>query len=378
MRSKNIWHVGGYNKNFGDFVLLESIRQNLSSISDIPLNFMPIDCQNTHFFEKIIDRMNSEADMLLIGGGGFVFNRQEDNSLSGWQWSIKTEDIKKIKIPVVVYGIGFNKFFGDNRDFKPQMNKNLIETQNIASLFSVRNSGTKKELICRGLRGDKIDVIPDAGSFLKPKEIYVPQLNNSRLKIGVNFVSDRPYYTYPKDSEKTKLFVFNNLIEVCKYLINNYNAIIVNIEHILEIDKPTNAYFKEKLGKENYLSLAEDFGEIYPPSLLYAPYLVDIYRQMDFVIGMRGHSNIIAFGVETPFVAMGSHNKNKFFLNEINEDKYLIDIRNYTECCTKEFMISKFEDLKNDIEYKNRVHSKKMQLKNKFDLFNKKIINLLR
>ena len=276
MRAKNIWHLGGYNRNFGDFVLLESIRQNLSNISDIPLNFFPIDCQSTHFFEKIIDRMNVEADKLLIGGGGFIFNKQEDNSLSGWQWSIKTENIKKIKIPIVVYGIWFNKFWGDTRDFKPQMNGNLIETQKISSLFSVRNSGTKKELVQRGLLDNKIDIILDAGSFLVPKEIHIPHLDNSRLKIGINFVSDRPHYTYPEDSEKTKLFIFNNLIEVCKYLIKNYDAIIVNIEHILYIDKLTNTYFKEKLGAENYVSLAEDFGNIYPPSLLYAPYLVDV------------------------------------------------------------------------------------------------------
>lgn len=99
---------------------------------------------------------------------------------------------------------------------------------------------------------------------------------------------------------------------------------------------------------------------------------------MDFVIGMRGHSNIISFGTETPFIGMGSHNKNRFFLHEINEDKYLIDVRKYQECCTREFMISKFEELKNDIMYKKRIHEKKVQLKNIFDLFNQKIIDLLR
>ena len=75
MQSKTIWHVGGYNRNYGDFVLLESMRENLSKISPIPLNFVNIDCQSTHFFPELIEQLNNKAAMLLIGGGGFIMNR---------------------------------------------------------------------------------------------------------------------------------------------------------------------------------------------------------------------------------------------------------------------------------------------------------------
>lgn len=375
MKAKVIWHVAGYTRNFGDFVLIESIRQNLRDQSDIPLEFVNIDCQNTHFYNEVIEKLNKEADLLLIGGGGFVFHRHEDNSISGWQWSIFEDNIYKIKVPIVVYGIGFNKFFYDDRGFKENMNINLRVTQECSKLFSVRNYGTKNELVNRGLVEKGIEVIPDAGMFLKGEYIDIPELNNDRMKIGLNFVEDRPYYTYPEISVDTRKIVINNLIIALKYYVKNYDALIINIEHILDLDKDVNNILKKELGK-NFYSLTEIGSKIYPPSLLYAPFLVNIYEKMDFVIGMRGHSNIIPFGRGIPFIALGSHDKNRFFLEDIGED-YIIDIRNYKNSCESERIIEIIDKLKNDTAYYARTSIKRSTNNSLFINFNQKVLDLL-
>ena len=377
MKNKTIWHVGGYNRNYGDFVLLESIRENLEKQSDIPLNFVNIDCQSTRFFSELIDELNEKADMLLIGGGGFIMNRHEDNSLSGWQWSIKNEDINRIKVPIVVYGIGYNKFYYDNRGFKEQMNESLLLTQNKAKLFSVRNNGTKEELINRGLNKDKIEVIPDSGMFITPLKINASFLKQNRMLIGLNFVSDRPQFTFPDDYNQSKSEIMNELLKTCKYFIKKYNALILNIDHILGLDDEINDLFKRELGKD-YLVLSEELPQIYLPSLVNAHFLAYIYQQMSFVIGMRGHSNIISFGMGTPFIAMGTHNKNRFFTKDIGEEKYLIDLRDYKITAKCDIIIKKSEELLQDSDYKQRTKIKRNKLKKDFCTFNRKIIEILK
>ena len=378
MKSKTIWHVGGYNRNYGDFVLLESIRENLEKISDIPLNFVNIDCQSTHFFEELIDEMNEKADMIIIGGGGFIMNRHEDNSLSGWQWSIKNEDIKKIKIPIIVYGIGYNKFHYDNRGFKENMNDSLKITLESSKLFSVRNSGTKKELKSRALNENKIMVISDPGMFITPLKIKSELLNTNKMLVGLNFVSDRPHYTFPGNFRKSQKSFYNELLKVCKYLIKTKNALIINLDHIPELDVEVNKLFEKELGKSNYKVLSKEVPHIYPPSLVNSHFLAYFYQCMDLVIGMRGHSNIISFGMGTPFISIGSHNKNRFFLKDINEEKYLIDIRNFEKNVKYDIIVQKIENLLNDTYYRNRVKNKKSKLLNEFLAFNEKIIRELK
>ena len=377
-KSKIIWHVGGYNRNYGDFVLLESIRENLERHSNIPLSFVNVDCQSTHFFDELIDQLNKKADMLLIGGGGFIMHRHEDNSLSGWQFSVKNDNIEKIKVPIVVYGIGYNKFNYDNRGFNDNMNKSLKLIQEKSNLFSVRNIGTKNELIKRGLNENDIEVIPDSGMFITPFKIDSKLLRTNRMLVGLNLVSDRPNYTFPPDYNEKQMIFYKELIEVCKYLIKNKNALIINLDHIPSLDDEVNKIFKLALGEDNYKVLSQEVPQIYPPSLVNSHYLAYFYKKMDLVLGMRGHSNIISFGMGTPFISIGSHNKNRFFLNEIGESEYLIDIRDFNNNIKCDIIIEKIEKLLADKDYKYRTDTKRKELYSNFCKFNSKIIDILK
>ena len=99
---------------------------------------------------------------------------------------------------------------------------------------------------------------------------------------------------------------------------------------------------------------------------------------MNVVIGMRGHSNIISFGMGTPFISMGSHNKNRFFTKEIGEEKYLIDLRDYKNTAKCDIIIKQVEGLLQDKEYKNRTLKRRNELEKKFIDFNNKIIRILK
>lgn len=67
---KTIWHVGGWNRNYGDLALQASMAERFHAQATEPLNIVPLDNQKTWFHPDLISKMNDEADLLLLGGGG--------------------------------------------------------------------------------------------------------------------------------------------------------------------------------------------------------------------------------------------------------------------------------------------------------------------
>jgi polysaccharide pyruvyl transferase WcaK-like protein len=105
--------------------------------------------------------------------------------------------------------------------------------------------------------------------------------------------------------------------------VRQYTAKIYLIEHLRKTEKNRNIKdfvsnrAKKVLGKD-VIILSEELQEhLYPPFECYSGFFADIYAQMDLVLGMRGHSNIVAFGKNTPVIGIGQHNKVKWFLEDV-------------------------------------------------------------
>jgi hypothetical protein len=348
----------------------------LRRIASRPLNFTPVDCQRTWFHPALIDRLNAEAALLLVGGGGMVFHRPEDDSHSGWQFNIAPEDLDRVRVPLVVHGIGFNKFHYDNSGFKVQMDAHLRRTQERAELFSVRNTGTKEELVRRGLDGDRIEVIPDSGMFAAPSPIEIPGAAQGPLTIGLNWAGDRVDQRWPGASEETARAVARNLAEaLAAVLAARGGGRVVWTPHLVEIDRHCRDVFEAVLG-DAFIDAERALAHIYPPSLYQVPFLADIYRQCDLVIGMRGHANIVPFGVGARVIAIGSHAKNRFFLSEIGEPASLIDVRGYPAGCGVTEIRSIVERVLDDAGMPGRLAARHKELSARADAFNKKALAL--
>ncbi len=376
MASKTIWHVGGWNRNYGDFAIQAGLQRMLRRVADEPLIFVPVDCQQTWFHPALIDRMNAEADLLLVGGGGMVFNRPEDDSHSGWQFNIAMDDLPRLDIPLVVHGIGFNQFAYDRSGFRPQMNDHLRRTQETAALFSTRNEGTRAELVRRGLDGDAMPVLPDSGMFVAPSPIDLPGSDDG-LAIGVNWAGDRIEQRWPGEPEETAAAVAGSLAEALRdVLAARGGGKVLWVPHLMEIDRHARTVFEDVLGA-SLIDLEQAMAYIYPPSPYQVPFLADIYRQCDLVIGMRGHANIIPFGVGTRVIGIGSHNKNRFFLEEIGEPNALIDVRGYPEGCNAGAMRALIDRVLDDDGLPQRLAGKRDAFVDIADAFNRRALALI-
>jgi Polysaccharide pyruvyl transferase len=377
MPAKNIWHVGGWNRNFGDFAIEAGVQTMLRRVAKRPLIFTPVDCQQTWFHPALIDRLNADADLLLVGGGGMIFHRPMDSSRSGWQFNVAQADLDRIRVPMVVHGIGFNKFYYDTSGFKPEMDDHLRRTQQVAALFSTRNAGTKEELIRRGLDGAGIEVIPDSGMFVPPSPIEIPGAVKGELLIGLNWAGDRVEQRWPGDPEKTARGVAESLARaLAAILAARGGGHVVWTPHLMEIDRHCRDVFEAVLG-DAFIDVETAMAHIFPPSLYQVPFLADIYRQCGLVIGMRGHANIVPFGAGTRVVAIGSHAKNRFFLDEIGAPDALIDVRDYPDRCREADIRAVLERVLDDADLPRRLAERRHVLQDRADAFNRRALALI-
>ena len=53
----------------------------------------------------------------------------------------------------------------------------------------------------------------------------------------------------------------------------------------------------------------------------------EFYRSMELTIGMRGHAQMIPFGLNSKILSIGTHDKLRYFLEDINALEWYIDVK---------------------------------------------------
>ena len=77
--------------------------------------------------------------------------------------------------------------------------------------------------------------------------------------------------------------------------------------------------------------------------------IINFYRDMNLVIGSRGHASMIPFGVGTKIISIGGHPKLKSFLEDINALDWFVDITDKTKVADN-IMKTFNHIMKNDLE----------------------------
>ena len=314
---KTIWHIGAWNRNIGDWSLMYSMHRMLNEQAQEAIHFHLIDSQRTYFHQGLVDQMNEEADLVLVGGGGLIFHRPEDKSVSGWSFNIECEKLDQIQKPLVVYGIGYNQFAFNPPPLPEKTWCHLRKLREKAALFTVRDSWTQEILKGKGIESD---VIPDPGICVYDRPI---EFKKDRPTIAVNLAGDRIDQRYPRVADHLPLTdaLRRALCEIVKY---GYRVLM--IPH-LPLDHFEYRHEWERTFPEGTLRNAKyEFPYLYAPEgeSLYphVPFFGNLYRQVDLTLGMRFHSCVLALGCGTPFIPLGSHPKLKWLCEDIGISRY--------------------------------------------------------
>ena len=105
--------------------------------------------------------------------------------------------------------------------------------------------------------------------------------------------------------------------------------------------------------------------------------LLNIYNNMDVVIGMRGHAQMIPFGLNCEIISLGTHDKLKWFLQDIDAMDWYIDLQK--ERNIKEKILDTFTNI-HEVHYdetKKRLNEQQEKLYHITENNIKQIFNIL-
>ena len=365
---KRIYHYCGAGRNYGDMALISNLQRMLRKRSPHELEFAIIDLKNPR--ESLINgdkvkEMNEYGDMLLVGGGGLFMAGDRHDTVSGWQFNISKVSLRELEIPLIIYGAGWNVFPGD-KPLGQHAESHILETYNASTLFSVRNWGTNTKLDHIGV--PTAHLVPDPGYFCKPASIHLPKIYRDTYCVGICWPGDRVELRNSNE-ELTNLERVDLVANQLKDLLQlRNNSKVVFIPHVSLYDMPRYIInrFREILGDKFY-NIAEQLPFLYPEKMEYVSVIAGIYSHMDVVVGMRGHSCMIPYGLGVPVVAFGDHDKLRFFASATDSPLATLEpgnLKQHLKAVT-------------NTTYKNKQLAKMSQMRQDADRFNQRVIDCL-
>lgn len=363
---KTIFHYNAASRNYGDMAVKHGIISSLISISKYPLNFISIDLKQSYELNtENIDYINQHGDAFIVGGGGLIMKGDGFDTISGWQFNISLDNLAKLKIPLIIYGIGLNVFPYDENPLEEKAKEHLNHTALKSNLFSVRNQGTKTFLRDIGIE-KKIKVIPDPAMFINPYDVKLP-FDKDEYLIGICWAGDR-YSQRFKDVDI--IDEIKKIAEACKCLLEvKGGGKVVWIPHVSRYDLYAALEFKQILG-DNFFDISEYYPQMYPEKYFYVQQLAGIYKRMNMVISLRGHGNIISFGQRTRCIAYGDHKKVQFFSEEVLSPCV-------KSSCTQSDLFEAMLKLSNHLTFDMITRQKLLDLNNHIMTFNQKILKVI-
>lgn len=304
-----IYHVGAHGGgNAGDMVIMRAMNKLFEDYELSPI----VDWHITT--DATIARYN-KSDGILIGGGGLLLCDTKPNDNSGWRWNITIGQLQKIKVPIAVFALGFNRFRGQE-DYKPVFYDHVSQLVDQSAFFSIREKGALNSYI---KHPRKVVFQPDPACLLNKLFTVDAKKENNVLLFAPAY--DRPKMRYKKDE----------LVQVgrmLKRLSKNYDVrIVLHVPH----DKGA----LECLGEFKTVNLIGKNADM----------VMQVYKSAGCVIGMRLHSCIIPFGLGTKFIPLISHDKLSAFLKVIGFPSIGVDITD------KEFINKIEEKVEGDFDY---------------------------
>lgn len=320
--------------NIGDSGSAAGIRSCINLLTD-ECFFVTLSCRNDDM--NVLEKYSSNCSGIILGGGGLYF--QQPTS-SGWYFPLTLQQLEMLDVPTVSFAVGFNQEYSDNAewDINDSFISNIAHYNCAFSLKSVRDSWSKELLEKKGV--SDLYLVPCPSALLKPLSWYKMPSKTSSQIIAIN-LTDRTV------REENRITFFTIFFEFAKWLQrNNFQPLFIFQDSADDMQLAT-------------LIVENGFQGIV---LNTAREAASIYSRCSFVIGMRGHSLILAAGQCVPMIAISYNKKVNAFMDLIDMKEHCIDQNDLTDQKT---IIRYFQKL---IEQKDEIITK---LNNKRDMFSR-------
>jgi hypothetical protein len=303
-------HVGAWGRNYGDRAIQHAtmaLLQGRAARRGMRLKYLPVDCQAGRF-DPWVPALNDTAHLVLVGGGGLIWDRPGDSSCSGWQWNVSLEALGQLRMPFAVHAIGNTRFpyndrTGDSGTFK----RHMQHVWDMAASFSVRNSNTAAWLTDHIATGSaRVPVVPCPAHFLAVDPTRLPHMAPGRHTIGLVWAGDQPHMRYARPAEADVLLqaVVDQVAMACKATDTD----VLLLEHIAGLDHAVRAQLRAAFDEHGIplQSVEEARPDMYPARTHLAPTFFGVHALCDVVVSMRKHGLIVPAGAGVPVVGLGA------------------------------------------------------------------------
>ena len=311
-------HVGvhhGTNANAGDTALYIATRHLFEQYLSIDDWYLQPSWDN--FDQSMVKLANTKYDFLLVGGGGMLLRDQQGASTeaSGWQWNISVDNLRELDIPIIVFAIGYNRFRGQ-ADFDPPFREHINLLANKSTFFGLRNHGSIHELSAYldPALTSTLRFQPCPTTVLKSHNLTLSDSSTHHTErvVAFNYGSDRTNSRFTS-SQQLEYFLDSLCSALKKASSFGFSVHLVN-------HKPNDSLVASQL---------TDRGIDFKTIDLYKSSFEDIcqyYCNVSCALAMRGHAQMIPFGLSKPVFTLISHPKMQYFVEDFHLTEYSAEV----------------------------------------------------
>ncbi|MGI9604002.1 MAG: polysaccharide pyruvyl transferase family protein [Acidimicrobiales bacterium] len=312
-------HVGiheSLNRNAGDTLLFEEVRR----LFDRTLG--PVEWNHRQLWEHL-DRpaaaaLNQEGHGLVVGGGGLLLRDQAgaDASASGWQWNSTAEAIRDLEVPLVIFAIGYNRF-RNQPEFDDVFAEHLTAVVEQAGFVGLRNRGSI-EAVGRYLPASLRDrlvlqqcptcVLWQLHDDVPPTVIDHRRSGRRLLRFNVAF--DRPEMRFGDQAE----VVLDRLARAMHHAGQSGWEVRVTCHKELDLQILP------------YLDAVGARYQVDDLTMAGSSDIIDAYARCDLAVGLRGHAQMVPFGMRVPILSVISHDKMGWLLDDIGHPEWGVEV----------------------------------------------------
>ena len=321
--TKRVLHIASFNGNIGDNANHNGLRNKLEEYFGFNLQYDEVEMREFYkswdirdFNSKSFIDLSNSYDLVIIGGGNF-FELKWDYSHTGTTVNLSEETLQKIKTPIFFFGLGCDVAKGASQSAIRKFEKFLKIITNSSKYFvTVRNDGSLETI--QNLYGTKYDgkvhKVSDGAFFMTTKPRNYPELNQSMLSVGINIVSDmkdirfNDNYSYEEFIKDFSKVINQFLAENPRYQVIFFPHIYSDLEAIYKLLEHINDNFRRTRIVVAPLLTGKGAED----------YIFGLYKECEFILGMRFHSNICAIAQNIPTIALSSYKKIHDLYSELN------------------------------------------------------------
>ena len=302
--------------NYGDAILFELTRQVFNGYGGREKFLVT---GSTNLRQPVGPRKlawgNDDFDAALLGGGGLMLRSTNANSNAGWQWNMPLSALEALEVPLIVFAIGYNRFEGE-AEFDPLFTEHINATVEKSAFFGLRNHGSIRQLrrYLRPELAQRVRYQPcptTVASYLVP-DLYVADLEpEKRVGLQVTFEARNELAGYRQEH------IYSQLLIVTKELRSQGYELDV-ISHGMA-DDSYQGFLAENGVASRLVSLDGVNRGLYD-GLAY-------YSRLPLTIGMRGHAQMIPFGMGNGIISVAARDKLRYFTDDIGHPERAIDPR---------------------------------------------------